>query len=188
MRGRCVDRQLQVILHTRNLHCANPILQENTDGRVNVLSRSSAPGRGGLTSRFRGIHSGSRASLIPGELPAFFRLKEIAVGSANVRARRGAGTAAQDVLVAHEFAVVFAERAGAGAIAGVGRVGAARPFPNVAEHLVKAQIARPLCPLRQRTVQLRDGIIRLRQNFLRSDIPTRRAPIRTRWGAARPPS
>ena len=72
-----------------------------------------------------------------GELPAFFRLEEIAIGAADVRARGGTGTTAQDVLVAHEFAVVLAERAWLGAVAGVRRIGAACPFPNVAEHLVK---------------------------------------------------
>src|SRR5207237_5083597 len=72
-----------------------------------------------------------------GELPALFRLKEIAIRAANMSTRRRAGTAAQDVLVAHEFAVIFAERARCGVIAGIRRVGAARPFPYVAEHLVK---------------------------------------------------
>ena len=48
-----------------------------------------------------------------------------------------AGTTAQHVLVAHEFAVVLAQRAGSSAVAGIGRVGAAGPFPNVAEDLVK---------------------------------------------------
>ena len=76
----------------------------------------------------------------PCELPAFFRLEEIAVGAANVSARRGAGTAAQNVLVAHEFAIVFAERAGRGAITGIRGVGAARPFPNVAKHLLKRDL------------------------------------------------
>ena len=71
------------------------------------------------------------------KLPALFRLKEIAISAANVTARGGAGTTAQNVLVAHELAVVLAERARRGTIAGVGRVGAACPFPNVAEHLVK---------------------------------------------------
>ncbi len=75
-----------------------------------------------------------------GELPAFFRLKEIAIGVADMNARCRAGTTAQDVLVAHEFAVVLAKCAGSSAVAGVGRVGAARPFPNVAEHLVKTLI------------------------------------------------
>src|SRR4029077_5510389 len=46
-----------------------------------------------------------------------------------------AGTTAQDVLVAHEFTVVLAKCAGNSAVAGEGRVGAACPFPNVAEHL-----------------------------------------------------
>src|SRR5262245_50275775 len=54
--------------------------------------------------------------------------------------RRGAGTAAQDVLVAHEFPVVLAKRAGSGVVAGVRRVGAARPFPNVAEHLYQVSM------------------------------------------------
>src|SRR5215472_12985774 len=71
----------------------------------------------------------------PGKLPAFFRLEEITIGGANMRARGGAGTTAQDVLIAHEFAVVLAERARNGAVAGVRRVGAARPFPNVTEYL-----------------------------------------------------
>src|SRR5438105_6870225 len=57
-----------------------------------------------------------------GELPAFLRLKEIAVGAPDVRARRGAGAAAQNVLVAHEFAIVFAERARLGAITRIRRV------------------------------------------------------------------
>jgi hypothetical protein len=71
-----------------------------------------------------------------GELPALFRLEEITVGAANVSAGRGAGATTQNVLVAHELAVVFAERTGRSAIAGGGGIGAARPFPNVAEHLV----------------------------------------------------
>ena len=70
-----------------------------------------------------------------GELPAFFRLKEIAIGAADMSAGCGAGTTAQNVLVAHKFAVVLAKRAGSSAVAGVGRVSAARPFPNVAENL-----------------------------------------------------
>ena len=69
------------------------------------------------------------------ELPAFFRLKEIAIGAADMNAGCRAGPTAQDVLVAHEFAVVLAKRAGTGAVAGVRRVGAACPFSDVAEHL-----------------------------------------------------
>src|SRR5262249_18834624 len=70
-----------------------------------------------------------------GELPAFFRLKEIAICAADVSARGGAGTATQNVLVAHEFPVVLAEGARRSAIARVRGVGAARPFPYVAENL-----------------------------------------------------
>src|SRR5262245_29379746 len=79
-----------------------------------------------------------------GELPAFFRLKEIAIGAPDVSTGGGAGTTAQDVLVAHEFAVVFPERSWSGTITGVRRVGAARPFPNVAEHLLKSPAFRRL--------------------------------------------
>ena len=50
-------------------------------------------------------------------------------------ARRGARPAAEHELVAHELAVVLAERAGRRDVAGIGEVLAARPFPDVAEHL-----------------------------------------------------
>src|SRR5689334_21201364 len=69
------------------------------------------------------------------ELPARVRREEVAVGRTHVSGRRGAGFAAQDVLAAHELAVVFADRAGRGAIAGVGRVRRRRPFPHVAVQL-----------------------------------------------------
>src|SRR6266404_10011210 len=52
----------------------------------------------------------------------------------------GAGTAPQDVLIAHELAVVFAECARRSAITGVGRISAAGPFPHVAKHLVEMSI------------------------------------------------
>src|SRR5947207_6655083 len=52
-------------------------------------------------------------------------------------ARCSAGTTPQDVLVAHELSVVFAERTRSGAITGIRRIGAAGPFPNVAKHLLK---------------------------------------------------
>src|SRR5438046_1653678 len=52
-------------------------------------------------------------------------------------ARRGARSAAQHHLVAHELAVVFAERAWARAVTGVGAGSAPRPFPNVAYHLLR---------------------------------------------------
>src|SRR5437667_9441016 len=52
-------------------------------------------------------------------------------------ARRSAGATPQDVLVAHELSVVFAECPGSGAITGIRRIGAAGPFPNIAIHLLK---------------------------------------------------
>ena len=52
-------------------------------------------------------------------------------------AGRGAGTTAQNVLIAHEFAVVLAQCAGSSAVAGIRRVSATRPFPNIPKHLVK---------------------------------------------------
>src|SRR5437868_982709 len=74
----------------------------------------------------------------PCKLPAFLRLEEIAVGPANMTARSGAGTATQNVLVAHELAIVFTKRAWRGPIAGTRSVAAARPFPTIAKHWVMA--------------------------------------------------
>src|SRR5881392_2805301 len=71
----------------------------------------------------------------PSELPAFLRLKEVAVGFADVRARSRAGAAAQHVLIAHALAIVFAQRAMLRAVTGVGRIRTARPFPDIPEHL-----------------------------------------------------
>src|SRR5512144_282634 len=70
-----------------------------------------------------------------GKLPARCRREEISVGRANVRARRDAGAATQYVLIAHEFSVVLADRAGGRTEARVRRVVALRPFPHIAEHL-----------------------------------------------------
>src|SRR5687767_7953588 len=70
----------------------------------------------------------------PGELPARVRREEIAVGGAAVPARRGAARAPEHQLAAHEFAVIFAGRAGRRGEAGVGGEGALRPFPDIAEH------------------------------------------------------
>ena len=123
----------------------------------------------------------------PGELPAFFRLKEIAIGAANVSARCGAGTAAQDVLVAHEFAVVFAQRAGRGAIA---RDKASRRCASIPKRRQTfGEDADPLAgPLRQRTLGARMEKFRLDEISFDRTISTQRAPIRTRSAGARPPS
>src|SRR5215469_7761755 len=71
----------------------------------------------------------------PGKLPACLRGKKVSVAGADVRLRRGAGTAAQHHLAAHEFAVVFAQSSGRGLETGIGKVGAGGPFPDVAKNL-----------------------------------------------------
>src|SRR5207248_11407212 len=84
------------------------------------------------------FHSRNIASQTdPHELPPFFGLKEIPVGLANMLPRGRARAAAQNVLIAHELSVVLTERARPRPIARVRRIGAARPLPNVAEHLLK---------------------------------------------------
>src|SRR5262245_9783748 len=70
-----------------------------------------------------------------GELPTSRRWEEVAVAHAHVRARGRARTTAQHHLIAHELAVVFAERPRQGLEARVGRVCAGGPLPGVAEHL-----------------------------------------------------
>src|SRR3569833_3621979 len=74
--------------------------------------------------------------------------------------RRGVARrpAAQHHLVAHELAVVFADRAGGGAITGIGRVGATRPLPCIAEHLRKAAsvAARDVGPIAARLHEIAD--------------------------------
>src|SRR5690348_3814082 len=75
------------------------------------------------------------------ELPAGVGGEEVAVTGADVRRGRGAGATAQDQLATHELAVVLAERAGGGAKARVGRVGAGGPLPHVAIHLLQARAA-----------------------------------------------
>src|SRR5664279_449978 len=60
---------------------------------------------------------------------------EVAIGRSNMRLRRRAGSAAQHHLVAHELAVVLANRSLGRLETGIGAVRACRPFPNIAEHL-----------------------------------------------------
>src|SRR5688500_18778209 len=50
-------------------------------------------------------------------------------------ARRRAAAAAQHELAAHELAIIFADRALLRPEAGIGKEGAHRPLPDVAEHL-----------------------------------------------------
>src|SRR4029077_8199257 len=71
----------------------------------------------------------------PAELPLRFGRKEVAVARPDVTGRRRARAAAQDELVAHELAVVLADRTGERPVAGIRQVGGLRPFPDVAVHL-----------------------------------------------------
>src|SRR5579864_518361 len=88
----------------------------------------------GLTSS-AGLLTAIVSQPYPGKLPACFRREKIAVSGANVRARRGARSATQDHLSAHEFAVVFTQRAGRWLITGIRKIRACRPLPDVAEKL-----------------------------------------------------
>src|SRR5690242_13402603 len=52
-----------------------------------------------------------------------------------MRARRGTGCSAQHILVAHELAIVFAQRARLRLIARIRSVGGLGPLPQIAKHL-----------------------------------------------------
>src|SRR6267142_2526732 len=68
-----------------------------------------------------------------GDLPACSRREEIAIRGPAVAAGRQTGTATQYILVHHELAVVFADRALGPEVTGVGRVARLRPLPCLAE-------------------------------------------------------
>src|SRR5204863_3968964 len=72
--------------------------------------------------------------------PACRGRKEVAVGRPDMAGRGHRGTAAQDHLVAHELAVVLADRSGCRTKAGIGNVGTRRPLPYVAEHLPQRRL------------------------------------------------
>ena len=72
------------------------------------------------------------------ELPAIRRVEKIPVTRPDVPGWRCAGTAAQDQLVGHELAVVFADGPRRGFVAGVGTVGAGRPFPDIPVQLTRS--------------------------------------------------
>src|SRR5712671_5290763 len=71
------------------------------------------------------------------ELPARRRIEEVAIARARMARGGGVRAAAQHHLVDHELAVVFAERAGRGAEARIGRIGAARPLPHDPEGIIE---------------------------------------------------
>ncbi len=72
-----------------------------------------------------------------GEHPALLRIEEVAVARPHVAGGGDAGAAAQHELAGHELAVVLADRAARRLEPRIGGVGAAGPFPEVAEHLAQ---------------------------------------------------
>src|SRR5262249_13984437 len=75
------------------------------------------------------------------ELPAVVWIEEVAIGNTAVAVRSCKRGAPPHQLVDRELAVVFAERALDGAIAGVGGIGAAGPLPDDAEGVVELTCA-----------------------------------------------
>src|SRR5690554_4975373 len=65
-----------------------------------------------------------------GELPAVVGVEEVPVTGTAVPGGSGTGAAAQDLLIAHELAVVLAQGSRCCPVAGVGQVGALRPLPG----------------------------------------------------------
>src|SRR5450756_402103 len=65
------------------------------------------------------------------------RIEKVAIGHTAVSGRSCKRGATQHQLIEHELAVVFAERALAGPVAGVGGVGAAGPLPRDPEGVVE---------------------------------------------------
>src|ERR1700704_1909454 len=98
------------------------------DNLLNALSGADDP---------KGNSSGVVGEAKSRELPAMMRIKEVAIGNTAVAVRSCKRRAAQHQLVDHELAVVFAERAFDGPVAGVGAVGASRPLPDNAEGIVE---------------------------------------------------
>ena len=77
----------------------------------------------------------------PAELPARRWIEEISIARAGMSGRRRMGTAAQHHLADHELAIVLADRPDWSAIAGIGRIGAARPLPHEPEGIVDQTLA-----------------------------------------------
>src|SRR5882762_9541102 len=74
-------------------------------------------------------------------------IKEVPIGNTAMSVRSCKRGAAQHQLVDHELAVVFAERALDGAVAGIGGVGAAGPLPHDPECVVEMAATRGDLPL-----------------------------------------
>src|SRR5687767_13303344 len=87
-----------------------------------------------LAPRFRSCVAGQPQA---GELPALVGIEEVAIAGPDMAARRGAASAAKNELIAHELAIIFADRPLLGPEARIGKEGASGPFPDVAEHLAE---------------------------------------------------
>src|SRR3984893_13228090 len=99
-------------------------------------------------------------------------IKEVAIGNTAMSARSCKGRAAQHQLIDHELAVVFAERALDGAVAGIGGVGAAGPLPHDSESVVEMAGSRGDLPL-QFGRQMLAAPARERHGFVIADMADR---------------
>ena len=91
--------------------------------------------------------------------------------------------AAQHHLIDHELAVIFAERAGRRLVAGIGRIGAARPLPDHAEGVAERAGVRRNLPLAFGR-QILAGPARERIGFVVTDMADRPG----RFDRRKPPS
>src|SRR5215467_3423181 len=72
-----------------------------------------------------------------GELPARMRGEEISISRPDVCDRGCARSAAQNELIAHKLAVIFAQLSGQRLITWIRRIRALRPLPNIAVELLR---------------------------------------------------
>src|SRR5512138_475079 len=103
------------------------------------------------------------------ELPARGGIEEIAISRANVIARRGARSAAQHELIAHELTVVLAERARQRMETGIGSVRRSSPLPDIAKHLFEPRRVRNVLGMQPIVVQK----VASDRQVCRSDLPFR---------------
>src|SRR3546814_5325052 len=66
------------------------------------------------------------------------RIEEVAVAGPRMAPGRGARPTLQHELAAHELAIIFADRAFYRSEAGIGQIGGAGPFPDIAENVAQA--------------------------------------------------
>src|SRR3546814_3251166 len=66
------------------------------------------------------------------------RIEEVAVAGPRMAPGRGARPTLQHELAAHELAIIFADRAFYRSEAGIGQIGGAGPFPDIAEQVAQA--------------------------------------------------